>query len=78
MLFDCLIVFGTWQADTVIPKLFSLCPSAEKTLQVDVCQIEKAIEELGLHRKRSESIKRLSVEYLQDWEYVTQLHSVGK
>lgn len=65
-------------ADTVIPKLFSLCPSAEKTLQVDVCQIEKAIEKLGLQRKRSESIKRLSDEYLQDWEYVTQLHSVGK
>lgn len=78
-LFDrCLIISCNPQANKVIAKLFQLCPSAQKTLQVDVSEIEKTIAVLGLQRKRSKSIKRLSVEYLQDWEYVTQLHTVGK
>ncbi|KAL0533461.1 hypothetical protein IC582_030301 [Cucumis melo] len=67
------------QAKEVIPKLFSLCPNPKATLEVSREQIEDIIRPLGLYRKRSRTMHRLSEMYLKEsWSHVTQLPGVGK
>ncbi|XP_023529473.1 methyl-CpG-binding domain protein 4-like protein [Cucurbita pepo subsp. pepo] len=67
------------QAKDVIPKLFTLCPDPKSALEVSQEQIEDIIRPLGLQRKRSLTIQRLSEMYLKEsWSHVTQLPGVGK
>jgi methyl-CpG-binding domain protein 4 len=67
------------QAEKVLANFFKLCPNAETCMQVPKEEIQKVIKTLGLQVKRSESLQRLSREYLAGtWTYVTELHSVGK
>lgn len=67
------------QTRKVLSDLFTLCPDAKTATEVTTGEIEKAIETLGLQRKRAEMIQRMSEEYLwKDWTYVTELHGVGK
>ncbi|MQL91141.1 hypothetical protein Taro_023747 [Colocasia esculenta] len=67
------------EVQKVLPRLFLLCPDAETTTKVSEDDIEEIIKHLGLQRKRSKMIKRMSEEYLQpEWTHVTQLHGIGK
>ncbi|KEH17158.1 putative DNA glycosylase [Medicago truncatula] len=67
------------QAEKVLANFFKLCPNAETCMQVPKVEIQEVIKTLGLQVKRSESLQRLSREYLAGtWTYVTELHSVGK
>ncbi|KAK0586371.1 hypothetical protein LWI29_005807 [Acer saccharum] len=67
------------QARRVITKLFRLCPDAKTATEVPTEEIEKVIQTLGLQKKRSMMIQRMSQEYLsEDWTHVTQLHGIGK
>ncbi|KAK4844425.1 hypothetical protein QYF36_020124 [Acer negundo] len=67
------------QARRVITKLFRLCPDAKTATEVPAEEIEKVIQTLGLQKKRSMMIQRMSQEYLrEDWTHVTQLHGIGK
>ncbi|KAK2646825.1 hypothetical protein Ddye_022020 [Dipteronia dyeriana] len=67
------------QARRVITKLFRLCPDAKTATEVPTEEIEKVIQTLGLQKKRSMMIQRMSQDYLrEDWTHVTQLHGIGK
>ncbi|TXG51799.1 hypothetical protein EZV62_024323 [Acer yangbiense] len=68
-----------FMARRVIMKLFRLCPDAKTATEVPTEEIEKVIQTLGLQKKRSMMIQRMSQEYLsEDWTHVTQLHGIGK
>ena len=67
------------QTRKVLSDLFTLCPDAKTATEVATGEIEKAIETLGLQRKRAEMIQRMSQEYLwKEWTHVTELHGIGK
>jgi methyl-CpG-binding domain protein 4 len=72
---DCVLV----QAKNVIQDLFELCPNAEAATMVEINEIRKVIQSLGLQNKRSKKIKVLSEEYLRDdWTHVSDLTGIGK
>ncbi|KZV22831.1 methyl-CpG-binding domain protein 4-like [Dorcoceras hygrometricum] len=72
-------VTGGKQLKSVLPELFKLCPNAKRATEIPASHIENVIRTLGLQRKRSLAIQRLSREYLEEsWTYVTDLHGVGK
>ncbi|KAJ8548858.1 hypothetical protein K7X08_029839 [Anisodus acutangulus] len=60
----------------VLAEFFSLCPNAVAATEVAAEDIENLIRPLGLYRKRSLDIQRLSQEHLG--KHVTQLHGIGK
>ncbi|KAK4348148.1 hypothetical protein RND71_034487 [Anisodus tanguticus] len=67
------------QVRRVLAEFFSLCPNAVAATEVAAEDIENLIRPLGLYRKRSLDIQRLSQEYLgETWTHVTQLHGIGK
>jgi len=67
------------QTRGVISDLFGLCTDAKTATEVKEEEIENLIKPLGLQKKRTKMIQRLSLEYLQEsWTHVTQLHGVGK
>ncbi|PIN23492.1 hypothetical protein CDL12_03784 [Handroanthus impetiginosus] len=73
------ILHRTLTAERVLSDLFKLCPNAQTATEVPAEEIEAVIRSLGLHKKRSAAIKRLSEEYLTDsWTHVTDLAGVGK
>ncbi|KAJ9546287.1 hypothetical protein OSB04_018830 [Centaurea solstitialis] len=62
----------------VISDFFSLCPDAKTATEVPAQIIRELIQPLGLYRKRTKIIKRMSAEYLEDeWTHVTKLYGVG-
>ncbi|XP_060192914.1 methyl-CpG-binding domain protein 4-like protein [Lycium barbarum] len=67
------------QVERVLAEFFTLCPNAVVATEVAAEDIENLIRPLGLYRKRSLDIQRLSQEYLgKTWTHVTQLHGIGK
>jgi len=67
------------QAKNVLQDLFELCPNAEAATMVEIKEIRKVIQSLGLQNMRSKKIKVLSEEYLRDdWTYVSDLTGIGK
>nr|AAO22623.1 unknown protein [Arabidopsis thaliana] len=77
----CMLLNKTSGAQTrgVISDLFGLCTDAKTATEVKEEEIENLIKPLGLQKKRTKMIQRLSLEYLQEsWTHVTQLHGVGK
>nr|XP_016435738.1 PREDICTED: uncharacterized protein LOC107761959 [Nicotiana tabacum]XP_016435739.1 PREDICTED: uncharacterized protein LOC107761959 [Nicotiana tabacum] len=67
------------QVRRVLSELFTLCPNAMAATEVAPEDIKKLIQPLGIYRKRTRMIQRLSQEYLgESWTHVTQLHGIGK
>ncbi|OWM64663.1 methyl-CpG-binding domain protein 4-like protein [Punica granatum] len=67
------------QTGQILEKLFSEFPNAQAAADAPEERIEEIIRTLGLQKKRSCMIKRMSQEYLDHgWTHVTQLHGVGK
>ncbi|MCL7027697.1 hypothetical protein MKW94_013165 [Papaver nudicaule] len=67
------------QVKEVLPDFFKLCPDAKTTLEVAAEDIERTIQWLGIHKKRTETIKRFSSEYLaDDWTHIPHLPGIGK
>ncbi|WCJ44805.1 Methyl-CpG-binding domain protein 4-like protein [Euphorbia peplus] len=67
------------QVRGVLDDFFALCPDAKAATQATREEIQTVIRPLGLYRKRSNMIKRMSEEYLRDdWTHVTSLHGIGK
>ena len=59
----------------VIWRLFEAVPDPERAVQVDAAVIEGIIRPLGLFRKRSADIQRMSREFMHaPWTDVGQLH----
>ncbi|XP_073035151.1 uncharacterized protein [Primulina eburnea] len=70
---------GGLQLKKILSDFFNLCPNAKRATEIPAGDIENVIRTLGLQRKRSVAIQRLSREYLEEsWTHVTDLTGVGK
>ena len=63
----------------VLQRVVARWPTPVAMVRADVDELQRLIRPLGLHRNRSRSLQRFSVEYLtQGWEYPIVLHGIGK
>ncbi|KAI4313056.1 hypothetical protein MLD38_037832 [Melastoma candidum] len=63
----------------ILNGFFERYPDAKSAAVAYEIEMEGMIRGLGLQKNRTRMIKRLSAEYLdEDWQYVTELHGVGK
>ena len=68
------------QSEPYMWRFFKKWPSPERASQADLEEVRKMIEPLGLSRRRSVSLVRMSKDYLQkDWQDRPEvLYGIGK
>lgn len=67
------------QVDRVRNEFFSRWPNAKAASLADPNEIKHVIQSLGLSNKRSISIIKMSVDFMEkDWKEPTELYGLGK
>lgn len=74
MLVGCILLNQTTrkQVDRAWPKIFEVWPTPEEAVQADRTKLEivrRALHPLGLENKRLKTIRRMSVDYLMEYEH---------
>ena len=81
ILIACLLLNLTTrkQVDGVIYRLFSLYPNPEALKDANLDDLQDLIRPLGMWRKRANTLKRFSEEYLKSgWKTAKDLYGCGK
>lgn len=74
----CLNLTSARQAYSVLKEMFEKFPTPESVASVDASQLEPILKPLGLHRKRSQTIVKMSKAYLKGFSDPLQLPGIGK
>ena len=75
----CLNQTGRKQVKSVLPTLFSVCPTPVHLLNTTPETIKRIIQPLGMVNVREKRLRRMSEDYLTwDGEDATMLYGIGK
>ena len=67
------------QVDKVYEELFRKYPTADSMKDADVNDLQSLIKPLGMWKRRTETLRRFSREYLEkDWSNPKELYGCGK
>lgn len=67
------------QLDKVVDTFFQKWPNANALLQAADDEIQDVIKPLGFWSRRTKSLKRFSLEYMnKEWNEPIELHGIGK
>lgn len=65
--------------EPVVAKMFELWPDASSLAQADDAVLEDLIRPLGMQKKRTQTLKRMSAQYVSgNWKQAKDLHGIGK
>jgi methyl-CpG-binding domain protein 4 len=65
--------------EPVVERLFNRWPDPASLSSADDAELEEMIKTLGMQRKRTQTLKRMSAEYAAGgWTQAKQLHGIGK
>lgn len=75
----CLNLTTRKQMEPVVDVLFKRWPTAKDLASAPDDELEEMIKTLGMQKKRTQTLKRMSAEYLAgDWKNARELHGCGK
>jgi methyl-CpG-binding domain protein 4 len=75
----CLNLTTRKQMEPVVAKMFELWPDASSLAQADDVVLEDLIRPLGMQKKRTQTLKRMSAQYVSgNWKQAKDLHGIGK
>ena len=80
MLVCCILLNLTkrQQVDGIRDELFKLYPTPNKMKDADVDRLSKLLQPLGLYNRRARSLIRFSMEWIQGFKSVDELHGIGQ
>lgn len=75
----CLNLTTRKQMEPVVDILFKRWPTPKDLASAPDDELEEMIKTLGMQKKRTQTLKRMSSEYLAgDWKNARELHGCGK
>lgn len=75
----CLNLTTRKQMEPVVARIFDRWPNPRSLSEADDAELEEMIKTLGMQRKRTQTLKRMSAEYAAgEWTQAKQLHGIGK
>ena len=65
--------------EPVVHRIFERWSDAQSLAQADDAELEEMIKTLGMQKKRTQTLKRMSSQFhARQWKDVNELHGVGK
>lgn len=75
----CLNLTKRAQMEPVVEEMFQRWPNAQALVSAPDADLEDLIRPLGMQRKRTRTLKRMSAEYAAGgWKQAKELHGIGK